>query len=77
MNRNPQRDPWVIRVIIVFVCGDLATYISAAHPNVAFTGGALLGVVLQAFVPQRSGWKQTALIALVVLMLGIVRSFFH
>ena len=79
MNDRPNVPIWIviIKLAIVFVTADLAAYIVHKEQSAAFTGGLLVGVGLQALVPPRGGWKQNALIALIALAIGIVRSFFH
>lgn len=66
----------VVKVLVIFLAGDLLGYLFPLHAKVAFAGGLVLGVILQAFIPPKGDWKQIAVLTVIVLVLGIARSFF-
>jgi hypothetical protein len=64
-----------LKVLIIFLVGDLMGYLFISHSKIAFAGGLILGVILQAFIPPRSGWKQFATMMAIALLIGMTRSF--
>jgi len=65
-----------VKVLVIFTPADLLGYLFPLHAKVAFTGGLVLGAILQAFIPPKADWKQTVVIAAIALVTGITRSFF-
>lgn len=64
-----------VKVLVIFLAGDLLGYMFPLHAKVAFAGGLVLGVILQALIPPKGDWKQIAAMTGIALVLGIVRSF--
>jgi hypothetical protein len=63
-----------LKVLIIFLTGDLMGYLFIAHSKIAFASGLILGVLLQAFIPPKGGWKQIAAMTAIALLIGITRS---
>jgi hypothetical protein len=74
--QSPSVMALVAKALLIFTAGDLFGYLFPLHAKVAFTAGLVLGAILQAFIPPKGDWKQTAVIAAIALVTGITRSFF-
>src|SRR5258708_21536291 len=66
-----------IKLSIILFLANLFEFIFPAHAKLAFGAGILLGVILQEFVPPRSGRKRLLLLMALPFVWWGVTSFIH
>lgn len=62
-----------VKVLAIFLTGDLAAYLYISHARLAFTVGLVIGVILQSIIPPRGSVKQNILLSLVAVTVGVLR----
>jgi hypothetical protein len=66
-----------VKLFLIFSLAEFFENVFYSHAKFGFVAGAVLGTIVQEFIPPKSGRKQLVLLIVLTLVWSVIRSFVH